>query len=64
MKEIKRSTKVLPVRIPDYMHEFYISHPGLSARVLKDFHNQWDDMMYKERKLEEKQAAEKKKQDK
>ena len=53
MEKEKRSTKVLPVRIPDYMHEFYISHPGLSARVLKDFHNQWDAMMHKERKLEE-----------
>ena len=64
MEKAKRSTKVLPVRIPDYMHEFYISHPGLSARVLKDFHNQWDAMMHRERKLKEKQAKEKKNQDK
>ena len=64
MEKEKRSTKVLPVRIPNYMHEFYILHPGLSARVLKDFYNQWDAMMHREKKLEEKQSAEKKNQGK
>ena len=55
---------VIAARVDKDTKDFFAKHTGLAAKVLKDFYNQWDAMMYRERKLEKKQAAEKKNQDK
>ena len=55
---------VIAARVDKDTKEFFSKHTGLASKVLKDFYIQWDAMMYRERKLEAKQVAEKKKQDK
>ena len=55
---------VIAARVDKDTKVFFAKHTGLAAKVLKDFYNQWDAMMHREKKLKEKQTADKKNQDK